>query len=292
MNNKAHPDTELLVAYAEQPESVERQAIGLHLAGCGQCRKDLEVLSSLRQHAGWISADPVETSEPIADLLQGRLSEQAATELRERIKQDPLLLRQSLHYARHHLAMLHRLQVPEESLNIVSRWDSIKNMIVQSLQFQAPVWKMVPVAVVLVAVVTLFSVVQNLQQPDQLARIVSFEDQPTIQFVSQTPQPGIGFFANAGQTSRAFGGVIARLGNDREIAFSWPDIDGAIVYGLKLKKFQDGESVVLGRVTSNQPNATIKLSEALSQHRYEWVLSGDTIDGQSFQSTGGFVVTR
>jgi len=277
MNNKAHPDTELLVAYAEQPESVERQAIGLHLAGCGQCRKDLEVLSSLRQHAGWISADPVETSEPIADLLQGRLSEQAATELRERIKQDPLLLRQSLHYA---------------SLNIVSRWDSIKNMIVQSLQFQAPVWKMVPVAVVLVAVVTLFSVVQNLQQPDQLARIVSFEDQPTIQFVSQTPQPGIGFFANAGQTSRAFGGVIARLGNDREIAFSWPDIDGAIVYGLKLKKFHDGESVVLGRVTSNQPNATIKLSEALSQHRYEWVLSGDTIDGQSFQSTGGFVVTR
>ena len=109
MNGVEHPESEQLIAYSEQPESVEHQAVGLHLASCGQCRMDLETSTNLRRHAGWISTNLTELSDEIegemSDLLNNRLSGQAAAELRERIKQNPAMLREALHYARHHVAM-------------------------------------------------------------------------------------------------------------------------------------------------------------------------------------------
>ena len=296
MNLEAHPETDQLVAYSEQPESVQHQTVGLHLAVCEQCRKDLQALSSLRQHAGWISADMTESSDEmhgdVSDLLHDRLSGQAVAGLRDRIKQNPVLLREALHHARHHVAMQHRVRAAEISQKSYSMLQHVKDLIVRFFQIETPVWKLMPLAVVLVAIVSVFSSLLNPQQNLQVAKLVRFDDQPAIQFVAQESQPGIGFFANAKQTSIAFDGVSVQMKNDREIVFSWPEIKGAINYRLKLQVFRNGATVVLGRITGDKPEGIIKLAEPPGQHRYEWVITGDTIDKRSFQTTGGFVVMQ
>jgi len=297
MHSIEHPDSEQLTAYLESPEQAKRQATGLHLASCMQCRSDLQALSSLRQHGPWIGLGSIKTgatesSDLIPDLVHGRLSEPAAEELRNSIKNDPELLREALHYARHHVAMQKDVEAPQISISEDSFWHKTKQLVLRFLQIETPVWKLAPVAIVLIAVVAIFSGVWNQHQAMQVADIIKFEDQSTIQFVSQEQQPGIGFFANSKQMDMPFDGVSLHLETDRKLDFSWPAIDGATHYRLKLQVFRDGETVVLGRVSSNEPAATMILPEALTQHRYKWILSGDTSDGQSFQTTGGFVVKR
>lgn len=296
MNGVEHPETEQLIAYSEQPESVEHQAVGLHLASCGQCRMDLETSTNLRRHAGWISTNLTESSDEIegemSDLLNNRLSGQAAVELRKRIKQNPANLQEALHYARHHVAMQRNVQALKVSMAGLAVLDRVKRLIIQSLQFETPVWKLIPVAVALLAVVTVFGDLQKQGQTLQVAKLVRFDDQPTIQFVTQETQPGIGFFSSTKQTSIPFDGVSVQMKNDQEIVFSWSAIDNAQNYRLKLQVFRNGETVILGRYSGEKPGAMIKLPEPPGQHRYEWVLTGDTINKQAFQTTGGFVVTR
>jgi len=297
MSDKDHPDTDQLIDYSEQPESIKLQSIGLHLAGCAQCRKELRAMVCLRQHAGWISSfeddDATEIAIEIGDLMHHRLSESKTTELRERIKQNPAELRQALHFARHHVAMNAQMNtMATKRVSTLPLAERVKNRILSFLQFETPVWKLVPVAMVLVTVVALFNDEIFQSTSMQLAKIVHFEDQASIQFVAQDAQPGIGFFANAAQTSERFEGVSISINNDREMAFSWPEITGATSYHLKLQVFKNGETVVLGRVSSKDTNAMVALPETPGQHRYEWVLTGDTINKQSFQATGGFVVTR
>ena len=296
MSGTKHPETEQLIAYSERPESVELQSVSLHLAGCGQCRMDLQALSSLRQHAGWISTGSEDLSVDIAievdDLVHQRLSASAAVDLRERIKQNPAELKQALHYARHHTAMKKQVNKAVIKLPEISLAGRLKQRLTAFLQFETAVWKLIPLTVVLVAVVTLFG--ESFLQPTsiQLAKVIHFKDQARIQFVTQESQPGIGFFANSAQSSRPFEGVSVVLNNDREMTFSWPVIKDATNFQLKLQVFRDGETVVLGRVSSKDTNAVIRLLEDPGQHRYEWVLTGDTINKQSFQATGGFVVTQ
>ncbi len=292
MNGTEHPETEQLVAYAEQPESVEHRPVGLHLAVCTQCRRELETRYSLRQHAGWIATETGESSDQIVDFFHDRLSGQVAAELRDSINQNPAMLREALHYARHHVAMQRNVETPEVPMAKHSVWNDIKRTIIESLKFETPVWKLIPLAVVLVAVVSVFSGLEYQSQGLQVARVIKFDDQPGIQFVSQESQPGIGFFSNAKETSIPFEGVSVQMERAGEIAFTWPVIDGAKNYRFKLQVFRNGETVVLGRYLGSKPEAVIKLVDPPGQHRYEWVLAGDTINKQSFQTTGGFVVVR
>ena len=295
MNNAEHPETEQLFAYSEQPESIELQAVGLHLATCGQCRVDLQTMSGLRQHVGAMSRDQSESPDNIehdvSDLLHNRLDRQTAAELRVRVRRNPAMLREALHFARHHVAMQKSVREPETQKRRILWWRKVANVIRQSLQFEAAVWKMIPVAAVLLAVVTVF-VDQQHQPTSQLARLIEFDSKPTMQFFAQQSQPGIGFFANTRQTSIPFEGVSLTINNDEEIAFSWPAIENVQNYRLKLQVFRNGEAVVLGRYAGEEPSAVIKLSEPAGRHRYEWVLSGDTIDKRSFQTSGGFVIVQ
>ncbi|NNE64074.1 MAG: hypothetical protein HKN34_08325 [Gammaproteobacteria bacterium] len=256
---------------------------------------DLKIMSGLRQHVGRMSIDQSESSDSIehemSDLLHNRLDQQAAAELRERVRQNPAMLREALHFARHHVAMQKNVQEPREPKTKVFWWREVANLIRQSLQFETDVWKMIPVAVVLLAVATVF-VDQQRRQPSQLTRLIEFDSNSSMQFFAQQSQPGIGFFANTRQTSIPFEGVSVTINNDEEIAFSWPAIENAQSYQLKLQVFRNAEAVVLGRYAGKEPGAVIKLSEPAGRHRYEWVLSGDTIDKRSFQTTGGFVIAQ
>lgn len=138
--------------------------------------------------------EPGEPSAPIFDLLQHRISDPQASNLREQIKQDPKLLRQALHYASHHAAMRRSVATPLPATPADSIWRKMKQNIGNWLQYQTPVWQVVPVAAVLIAVITVLSIQQQKPQQNQLARLINFEDTPTIQFIAQNAQPGIDFF--------------------------------------------------------------------------------------------------
>ena len=79
---------------------------------------------------------------------------------------------------------------------------------------------------------------------------------------------------------------------DDRLRLSWPEIPEANDYNLKLQVFRDGETRVLTRQTLNSTLVEVQLDEPLTQHRYEWILSGNTRDNRSFQANGGFVITR
>lgn len=246
---------------------------------------------ALRNHAGRIESDSSRDSEQatneISDLLHGRLTTEEATKLRERIKRDPQLLDQALHYSRHHVAMQNQTQAVETQKPASSFRQSFVDTVIRFFQFETAVWKLAPLAAVLIVVV-MFNGLQRSQER-QLPGIVQFEDQSGLVFVAQETQPGIGFFANTRQIAEPFEGVTLHLNSPREIVFSWPEIDGALNYRLKLQVFRNGETLVLGNALSKQPQARIQLQEPLGQHRYEWILTGDTVDKQSFYASGGFV---
>ena len=78
---------------------------------------------------------------------------------------------------------------------------------------------------------------------------------------------------------------------DNRLYLSWPEIPGASDYNLKLQVFRDGQTQLLARRQLESTMAEFQFDEPLTQHRYEWVLSGTTHDQGSFQANGGFVIT-
>jgi hypothetical protein len=123
------------------------------------------------------------------------------------------------------------------------------------------------------------------------AQIVAFQDKQTLRYASQETRPGIGFFSQQAADAEPFEGMNIELLEGNRLRLSWPEIPMATGYNLKIQVFRDGETRVLARQSSTSAEVELLLEQALTQHRYEWVLSGDTSDSRSFQTNGGFVVT-
>ena len=102
----------------------------------------------------------------------------------------------------------------------------------------------------------------------------------------------IGFFSQQNAAAEPFAGMQIEIVDSRRLRFSWPEIESASDYNLKLRVFRDGETRLLARKNLDDTRVELELDEDLAQYRYEWVLSGDTLDKRSFQVKGGFVVTE
>ena len=301
MNPIDHPAVLQLLQLSKAPEKPEYRELRLHLATCSQCRGQLETLSSLRQHAGGLRVESNQAVEPdladqISDLVQGRLQPKAADRLRQKIKQSPASLRAALHYASHDAAMQAEIktgiQAPVQPVAADSFVEQCKQILNRWLHIQTPVWKLVPVAAVLIAGFTVVMTQQGEPYPGLAPAILSFQDNLRMRFVGQETQPGIGFFAGAQQDSKPYGTVSINLIDRQSLHFSWPAVDDALTYTLKLQVFRSGEKIVLDQLSTQATQASIHLSEPLTRHRYEWVLSGNTANHRSFQTSGGFVVNR
>ena len=131
----------------------------------------------------------------------------------------------------------------------------------------------------------------NPARDGQAMRVIAFQDNPVLQYSTQDTQPGIGFFSQVGADSKPFAGMTIELQAEDRLRLSWPEIPGVSDYNLKLQVFRDGQTRLLARRQLDSTVAEIQLDEPLTQHRYEWVLSGNTLDQGSFQANGGFVIT-
>ena len=289
MDSSDHPEDQLIQDYLNTPDSNIYAALRLHLASCGYCRQRTEVTARLREQGHWLESEPAEADPRVTDLLAGNLDSEQARQLQQELKQDPASLRAALHYASHAQAMS-EITAPDQAK--VSLWSMVTARIRDWLNFQAPLWQMAPVVAVVMTVTVL---VINQYYPagqNGKSQIVVFQDNPTLQFASQETQPGIGFFSQQGANARPFGGMSIELLEGNRLRLSWPEIPLATDYNLKIQVFRDGETRVLARQTLSSTSAELVIDEPLTQHRYEWVLSGDTGDTRSFQTNGGFVITR
>ncbi len=284
-----HPDDQLIQDYLKNPGAAEYGELRLHLAACGHCRRRAELTAMLREQGHWLETEAAEPDPRLADLVGGRLDAASAQRLRQEIGQDPNALRAALHYASHARDMRELAAAPTQRQQPGS---GLLGMIQRFLSFEAPLWQTVPaLAVVMTVALLLFNQLQPVPGAGE-ARIVAFQDNPVLRFAGHQTQPGIGFFSQPDIDAEPFGGIGVELLADNRLRLSWPEIPGAASYNLKLQVFRDGESRVLARRTLDSTVIELEFDERLSQHRYEWVLSGNTVDKRSFQSNGGFVISR
>ena len=284
-----HPADQMIQDYLKAPQAEAFAELRLHLAACGHCRRRTELTAMLRDQGHWLESEAIEIDPRVAELVAGRMDAAQASRLRQEIKNDPAALHAALHYVSHARAM-HEITADKRHAQSFS--SMARSLLKHWLTFEAPLLQVAPaLAVVLTVAVLMFNQGDSTQVGGQ-AEIVAFQDSPVLQFAGHETQPGIGFFSQQGANAQPFGGVAIELLADDRLRLSWPEIPGASGYNLKLQVFRDGQTHVLARQTLSSTEIELQLDGPLTQHRHEWVLSGNTRDKRSFQAKGGFVITR
>lgn len=304
-----HPDTEQLTAYLTNPQSGEFMDLRLHLARCVDCRAEVSVLAELKENplpglaeAGLDSDDAFHNAtqeQLIEKYVDGVLDGEERQEVETLLQTDPRAIKAALHYASHSAGMKRALYdspdgvIPDQSKlrpdNKTSARPSLLNAINNWLQLRAPVWLAVPATAVVVA---LFSITMTplLTSTTSQFTVASYQDNPVIRFEQKNRQPGIGFFANAGKTEQAYATIKTRLFDGNMLDLSWPVVAKAVSYKIQLQLIKNGQRTNVGELTTKLAQASFKRVPDDTGHRYEWVLSGNTTDGKTFTTHGGFVI--
>jgi hypothetical protein len=294
MNVSKHPQLDILKNYLNNTAADEFSDLRLHLAQCADCRNLVDSLSSLKSFTAQQSADELSElqHQQIIDYVDGNLHGAQADILKSLLNSDPAAMKAALHYASHKSAMQRSIETAESG-SIIHRDKSIAfiyNKLKSLLAFQAPVWVSVPATA---AVVALLSVnLFNAAQYDKTDyNLVSYQDNPVILFRTKKSLPGIGFFNQSGSSSSHYNGLQVSVSDSNHFTFRWPAIEEAAIYKLRLQMYEHGNKVVIANITTDKTFATISPDLASINHRYEWVLSGETTDSRTFMAKGGFVIS-
>jgi len=289
-----HPELDLLKAYLENSAADKFGDIRLHLAQCEQCRSHVNALTDLKtiSHQSTCSLDELQHRK-ISDYVNNELSPDDRQAQETLIDSDPQAMKAALHYASQK-SFLERSAQLESSSNKTtaskhSFWSSYSEKLISLFSYQTPAWLSVPVSAALIALLGF-----NLFAPDKTQQpytIASYQDNAIIQFRSKDNLPGIGFFSQTESSSESYKGIDITVTQDNQFKFVWPAIANATKYNLRLQVFDQGKKSVIGNISTSQASAIIspKLNDLF--HRYEWVLTGDTSENQTFMANGGFVIT-
>lgn len=294
MNVNEHPELELLKDYLGNSAADKFSDIRLHLAQCAQCRSHVDALTDLNNisHQSTDSLDELQ-HQKISDYVNNILSPEDKKTQKTFIESDPRAMRAALHYASQKSFLDRSAQPGSSSIksttSTLNFWDRQTQKLKLFLSYKTPAWLSVPVTAALIALLSF-----NLFKPDlaqQPYTVASYQDNAIIQFRSKDNLPGIGFFAQSESSSENYNGITIAVTTDRQFKFIWPAIANATKYHLRLQVFDQGKKYVIGNISTSQPSAIIspKLTDLF--HRYEWVLTGDTSDNQTFMANGGFVIT-
>ncbi len=238
----------------------------------------------------------------ICDYVDGLLEADEAEKAKAFIDIQPDAMKAALHYTSHIESMaseLSRQEIVYQPPQSVRRsqnslFTDMSSFFRQFFSVRSPmVYTMAATAVVFIAV--LFLAQSPILQRNQVT-IASFQDDPTIQFTAKNKLPGVGFFTQSGNTSKPFEDIRIELISENTLKISWPEVDGAELYKMRIQVFNQGKKTVL-KENSTQVNYTTFLVEPEHQagkanKRYEWVLYGNTADDRMFYASGGFVISR
>jgi len=286
MNTK-HPETSDLNEYLQQPQAEEFSALRLHLAGCADCRTQIDTLESLHSHYPSLQSETIDSAQQqeVEDFIDGSANDYANL---QKIKTNPAALKAALHYASHSAAMNEEIKpdIQQQKISIV---DSLKFLLTHIFEYRSPMWLTASVSAVLVLALSVF-VFPEMNSADKSLQIVQYQDNPQIQFRPEQALPGIGFFSKTEEESHSYDGLNVVYARPDKIRLSWAPVDRAKLYKLRLQMIAQGKKNTLAEISTELNQAEIKLNATDINHRYEWRLSGITHDGKTFMTSGGFVI--
>lgn len=294
MNVNEHPELELLKSYLRNSAAMQFSDLRLHLAECSECRHQLDGLMGLQQVVEQLSTDVLsdQQHQHIADYINGGMSEAECQQQKLFLHSSPAAMKAALHYVSHKSAMDKSISEPVSKANHVS--DGLWKITLAKLKaltcMQTPIWFTVPTATAIVALLAV-NVFNQPEYDQSTVSIANYQDNAIIQFRSKDHLPGIGFFAKSDQLTEAYNGVKVSVSESGQFNIQWPPVPGAIKYNLRLQVFDKGIKTVLGEVTTKTNSALIPVKLDNLNHRYEWVLSGETGDNRVFFVNGGFVIS-
>lgn len=289
-----HPGEQKLAAYLQQPALVEYDDISTHLAQCAECRKQINMMTLLKGSVTDIAPQNFDDQQQklVDDYVYDQLDEQKAEEAKLQIKQNPQLLKSALHGLAQQ-AGNHELQAQtKQQIQEVPQTAGFK--LTEWIQGITASWVSIPVTAVASVMLTLmtFQLVGVISEQNNAVTIASYQDSENIRFLSQNRMPGIGFFSTARQQSEPYQNIQISLKPNQLLELKWQAVNNAQDYNLKISRFNDGNKTVREKITTMQTQATLSLTEADYNQRFEWTLSGDTTDGKTFITSGGFVMNR
>jgi len=299
------------IADARSIDSVLYDNILDHLASCEECRDQVTIITTLQnewsqlRHQSSLTEDQ---QQMICDYIDGQLQTDEAEKAKALINDQPDAMKAALHYQSHVASMETRLSREGRASGKEgayqpdhSRPHSQNAFFTDLLSFASQFISIrSPMVYTMTATAALFFVVLLLVQSPELQQnqtvIASYQDNPTIQFTAKNKLPGVGFFAQSGNSSKPFEDIRIELISENTIKISWPEIDGAKLYKMRIQVFNQGKKTIL-KESSTQTNHTTFLLEPEPQtsnpnKRYEWVLYGNTADDRMFYASGGFVVSK
>ena len=293
-SSQSHPSEDSLKAFMEQVDSNQSADISLHLAECLSCREQVSTMSRLKMSAEHLKHENVDEDQQqiLEDFLYAKLPEQQQELLKQKIKNNPLLLKEAL-------MTLSQQQFETEQFNSEptkfhgKETNSFLDKVKQWLHSESKNWLSIPVtavATLLLAVVVFQGT--GLNNSQQQISVASFQDHNVIRFIPRNKLPGIGFFSSSNQYSEPYENIIITLNDNSQLALEWQPVNKASEYNLTISRYSEGSKQLREEVKTWQTHATIKLTEADYNQRFEWTLSGKTTDDESFVTTGGFVMNR
>lgn len=307
MKIDTHPDTETIIDFLDNPDSPDFQDLELHLTACSDCRKQLSRLSLLQkeiQSPEFIQQQllhSLKTPKPpvlenalaegkIESYLEQQLDKDEQQHIAQLLKDQPQALKAALHYASHQSAMTRELSEPVASkAKQTTRLDFI-GLIKKFFTVPTPAWVMVPATgFASVLIVFLFSMNTLLLKQDNTVAIASYQDNAVIQYSSKNTQPGIGFFSNAFKQVKPFKNITIEMLDTSTLKFSWPKIENASSYSMRLQKIDNGQNIIIGEQSASSNVIEFKNIKLETHRRYQWILTGETTTNQTFYSSGGFV---
>ena len=276
-----------------------------HLASCAECRDQVSIITTLQEEWSQLrfqSSLTEDQQQLICDYIDDMLGAHDAEKVRALIDEQPDAMKAALHYQGHVEVMageLPRKETEHQAVNATrqsqsSFFSGLSTFASQFFAMRSPmIYTMAATAAVFVAALLLLQA--PMMQRGQTV-IASFQDDPTIQFTAKNKLPGVGFFTKSGNTSKPFDDVRIELISENMIKISWPKVEGAELYKMRIQVFNQGKKTVL-KESSSQTNHTTFLLEPQSQanganKRYEWVLYGNTAEDRMFYASGGFVISE
>jgi anti-sigma factor RsiW len=304
-----HPETETLQAYLRNIDAPEFDTVRLHLAGCADCRHEVDALSALDGFIPEPDTDSCSEQQHklIRDFVDGPLQGDKRTEIEALLHDNPAAMKAALHYASHSTAMssaiaaataeetsaaaTHNNSAHETTARPASLMSKLYHDVSRRLAMRPPLWAVVP-ATALAAAMLAVSMQTFFARPGDDFIVASYRDNPVMQFSNNQTLPGIGFFNKAARQTRSYNNVRVSIIDASHLKIDWPAVDNASLYTIRLQLFNHGQKVSLGDVSTETPGAVFETAALNAGHRYEWILSGKTRDDMAFYATGGFVINK
>ena len=280
-----------------------------HLASCEKCRDQVTIITTLQNEWSQLSHQSSLTEDQqqmICDYLDGLLQTDEAEKAKVLINNQPDAMKAALHYQSHVESMAAHLSRKVSRKQGAHQADhstrhaqgtfftDLGSYASQLFSIRSPMVYTITATVALFIAVFLLALSPALQRNQTV--IAAYQDNPTIQYTAKKKLPGVGFFSQSGNTSKPFEDIRVELVAMNTVKISWPEVDGAELYKMRIQVFNQGKKTVL-KESSTQTNHTTFQMEGeppLISHnrRYEWVLYGNTTDDRMFYASGGFVISK